>query len=168
MSDLRWVCNLHHSSWQHQVKPASLWMLVRFVSAAPQWELPRQHLYGWWQEHEFESPLTGGENLALPLTSFGTLGKVMKCPEHEFPCLCNWDCSWPPQRTVVETTWDDLNGDSTQHLTCGERSVLTYIQSFDSWHQSICFLSTQVLVFGREHLVPRSIDSLIKDLPMKY
>ena len=42
------LCNLHHSSQQSQipdplslagVEPASSWILVRFVSTAPQWEL---------------------------------------------------------------------------------------------------------------------------------
>ena len=42
------VCDLHHSSWQHLIpdpliepgiEPASSWILVEFVSLAPQWEL---------------------------------------------------------------------------------------------------------------------------------
>ena len=42
------ICNLHQSSWQccflnplreAGIKPASLWMLVRFISTEPQWEL---------------------------------------------------------------------------------------------------------------------------------
>ena len=42
------VCDLHHSSWQHQllnplskagIEPASSWLIVVFVSVAPQWEL---------------------------------------------------------------------------------------------------------------------------------
>ena len=46
--DLRHICNLHHSSWQCNlthwaksgIKPKSSWILVRFISTAPQWELP--------------------------------------------------------------------------------------------------------------------------------
>ena len=44
------VCDLHHSSWQGWIstgypvrpgiKPTSSWILVGFVSAGPQWELP--------------------------------------------------------------------------------------------------------------------------------
>ena len=42
------VCNLHHNSWQHHIlnplatsgfKPSSSWILVRFVTTEPQWEL---------------------------------------------------------------------------------------------------------------------------------
>ena len=41
------VCDLHHSSWQHQIlthctrpgiKPASSWIIVRFISTEPRWE----------------------------------------------------------------------------------------------------------------------------------
>ena len=47
MLDLSHVCNLHHRSRQHQIfakarpgiEPATSWILVGFVSAAPQWEL---------------------------------------------------------------------------------------------------------------------------------
>ena len=44
------IYDLHHSSWQQQIpnppseaeiEPTSSWILVRFVSAAPQWELPK-------------------------------------------------------------------------------------------------------------------------------
>jgi len=43
------VCNLHHSSWQCQIlnplskagdQTCTSWILVRFVSAEPRWELP--------------------------------------------------------------------------------------------------------------------------------
>ena len=46
--DLSLICNLHCSSQQAssltygarpEIKPASLWILVRFISTAPQWEL---------------------------------------------------------------------------------------------------------------------------------
>ena len=48
--NLSWVCDLHYSSWQHQipahgVRPGielvSSWRLVGFFSAVPQWELPK-------------------------------------------------------------------------------------------------------------------------------
>ena len=48
MPDPTRACHLHHSSWQHQIlnllskagiEPESSWMLVRFVSAQPQWKL---------------------------------------------------------------------------------------------------------------------------------
>ena len=48
MKDLSHVCDLHHRSWQHWIlnpmskargQTASSWMLVRFVSAEPRWEL---------------------------------------------------------------------------------------------------------------------------------
>ena len=47
--DLSCICNLYHSSQQHQIahplseariEPTSSWILVRFISAVPQWELP--------------------------------------------------------------------------------------------------------------------------------
>ena len=47
--DLSRICNAHHSSWQCRIpnppskardQTASSWILVGFVSAAPQWELP--------------------------------------------------------------------------------------------------------------------------------
>ena len=47
--DLSRVCDLHRCSWQHQIlnplseagiESATSWFLVRFVSTAPQWELP--------------------------------------------------------------------------------------------------------------------------------
>ena len=50
MPDPSHVCNLHHSSRQHQIlnplskardKPASSWMLVRFISPEPQQYLQR-------------------------------------------------------------------------------------------------------------------------------
>ena len=53
MQDLGRICNLHHSSWQCQIpeplnglgiEPASSRILVRFVSAAPQWELLKEVL----------------------------------------------------------------------------------------------------------------------------
>ena len=46
--DLSYVCDLHHSSWQagsrtHWVRPgiepACSWILVRFITTEPQWEL---------------------------------------------------------------------------------------------------------------------------------
>ena len=46
--DLSHICDLHHSSWQHQIlnpeqrpriEPATSWFLVRSISAAPQREL---------------------------------------------------------------------------------------------------------------------------------
>ena len=45
--DLSHIFDLHHSSQQHQIlnplrpgiKPTSLWILVWFVTAEPQWEL---------------------------------------------------------------------------------------------------------------------------------
>ena len=46
--DLSCICDLHHSSQQHQslnplsearIEPATSWFLVRFVSAESQWEL---------------------------------------------------------------------------------------------------------------------------------
>ena len=46
--DLSHICDLHHSSWQRRsltpqarpgVKPASSWILVRFITAEPQQEL---------------------------------------------------------------------------------------------------------------------------------
>ena len=49
MPDLSCVCNLHHSSWQHQIlnllsgseiQPASSWTLIWFISAEPQQQLP--------------------------------------------------------------------------------------------------------------------------------
>lgn len=49
-----WVCDLHHSSWQCPIlnllreardEPASSWMLVRFISNEPQWELMKQELW---------------------------------------------------------------------------------------------------------------------------
>ena len=49
MWDPSLICDLHHSSWQRQIptpwvrpgiEPASSWILVRFVSAVPQRELP--------------------------------------------------------------------------------------------------------------------------------
>ena len=48
MQDPGHVWDLHHSSWQHQIpdplseardQTASSWILVRFVSTMPQWEL---------------------------------------------------------------------------------------------------------------------------------
>lgn len=48
MQDLNRICDLHHSSGQHRILnpwarpgiyPASSWILVGFVSTAPQWEL---------------------------------------------------------------------------------------------------------------------------------
>ena len=48
MSDLSHIYDLHRSSWQCQIlnplseaaiEPASSWILVRFISAEPQWEL---------------------------------------------------------------------------------------------------------------------------------
>ena len=50
-ADLSHVCEVHHSLWQHWIpnplrrpgiEPASSWILVGFVSAAPQWELPKR------------------------------------------------------------------------------------------------------------------------------
>ena len=50
--DLSHVCDLHHSSWQHQIlnppvrpgiKFTSSWILVKFVSAEPPWKL-QEHL----------------------------------------------------------------------------------------------------------------------------
>ena len=47
------VCNLHHSSWPHwilnelskpEIETASSWILVRFVIAEPQRELPKSLL----------------------------------------------------------------------------------------------------------------------------
>ena len=49
MPDLRHICNLHHSSGQCQIlnplskariEPTSSWILVKFVSTEPLWELP--------------------------------------------------------------------------------------------------------------------------------
>ena len=44
MWDPSLICDLHHSLQQHwilnPIKPTSLWILVRFISAEPQWELP--------------------------------------------------------------------------------------------------------------------------------
>ena len=46
--DMSHVCILHHSSGQHQIpdplskagiEPTTSWILVRFVSTVPQWEL---------------------------------------------------------------------------------------------------------------------------------
>ena len=46
--DLSRICNLHHRSRQHRIlnrlsgvgiKPMSSWMLVRFISTEPRWEL---------------------------------------------------------------------------------------------------------------------------------
>ena len=54
--DLSHVCDLHHSSRQHQIlnplskariKPASSWILVRFASAEPGWELPLFKFLTW-------------------------------------------------------------------------------------------------------------------------
>ena len=54
MLDLSHICDLCHSLWQHQIlnplrgpgiEPTSSWILVRFVSAEPQWELPDIHLF---------------------------------------------------------------------------------------------------------------------------
>ena len=48
MQDPSCVCNLHHSSLQHQIfnplsepgiEPETSWLLVGFISAVPQWEL---------------------------------------------------------------------------------------------------------------------------------
>ena len=47
--DLSCICNLHHSSRQHRIlnwarpgiEPATSWLLVGFVSAAPRWEFSR-------------------------------------------------------------------------------------------------------------------------------
>ena len=48
MLDLSCVFDLHHSSWQHRIlnplseardEPATSWLLVGFIFAAPQWEL---------------------------------------------------------------------------------------------------------------------------------
>ena len=53
MPDPSCVCNLHQSSWQHQIlnplskpgiEPASSWMLVRFISTEPRWELQTEFL----------------------------------------------------------------------------------------------------------------------------
>ena len=50
MQDPSRICNPYHSSQQHQIlnllgeariKPKSSWILVRFVTAEPQWELPK-------------------------------------------------------------------------------------------------------------------------------
>ena len=43
--DPRCICKLHHSSWQCHwacpgIEPTTSWLLVGFVSTAPQWELP--------------------------------------------------------------------------------------------------------------------------------
>ena len=49
MPDMSCVCGLHHSAQQLQIlnhwgrpgiEPTSSWILVRFVTAEPQWELP--------------------------------------------------------------------------------------------------------------------------------
>ena len=51
MPDLNCMCDLHHSSWQHQIlkplskagiEPTSSWMLIRFVSTESRRELPKQ------------------------------------------------------------------------------------------------------------------------------
>ena len=48
MQDLSSICNLHHSSQQHRILnplseardiTASSWILVKFITADPQWEL---------------------------------------------------------------------------------------------------------------------------------
>ena len=46
MQDLSHICDLYHSSWQRRIlnplskaRDPTSWFLVRFVSAAPQWEL---------------------------------------------------------------------------------------------------------------------------------
>ena len=53
--DLSRDCDSHHSSWQRQllspwvrpgIKPASSWILVRFISAEP-WEPPCQYFKSW-------------------------------------------------------------------------------------------------------------------------
>ena len=37
------ICDLHHSPWQCRIRmePTSSWILIGFISAAPQWELPK-------------------------------------------------------------------------------------------------------------------------------
>ena len=47
--DLSHICDLHHSSRQcwivnPRIEPISLWLLVRFVTAEPQWE-PREFFF---------------------------------------------------------------------------------------------------------------------------
>ena len=50
-------CDLHHSSRQHlnkaRIKPASSWILGRFITAEPQWELQQPWLRNtaWESEH---------------------------------------------------------------------------------------------------------------------
>ena len=47
MWDPSCICDLHHNSWQCWIpdplrlgiEPASSWILVRFISTEPQWEL---------------------------------------------------------------------------------------------------------------------------------
>ena len=51
MPDLSSVCDLHHSSRHHHIpnpliKPASSWVLVRFVTAEPQWKNLTSIFYG--------------------------------------------------------------------------------------------------------------------------
>ena len=50
MQDLSHICDLHHSSWQCQIpnplardQTASSWILVSFITAEPQWELPKEY-----------------------------------------------------------------------------------------------------------------------------
>ena len=51
--DLSCICSPHHSSWECRIpdhwarpgiEPTSSWILVGFISAAPQWELPKNIL----------------------------------------------------------------------------------------------------------------------------
>ena len=53
--DLSSVCDLHNSSQQRQIsdpqvrpgiETASSWILVRFISVAPQWEIPKLFVHG--------------------------------------------------------------------------------------------------------------------------
>ena len=51
MQDPSCICNLHHNSWpcwilnplRPEIKPASSWTLVRFLSAKPPGELPLRY-----------------------------------------------------------------------------------------------------------------------------